>query len=135
MVGTSNRMRVAVPAGGATLMVLVEAMGRINFGTELGDLKGMLHPPQIAGVQHFGWDHFAVDITNASVVAAGLKPTAADGGALASPQFFAGSFSIGGSPLDTFLYLPGWCVDAVPLRAVRGILTTVFAAGCVAWRG
>ncbi|MFG3494664.1 beta-galactosidase family protein [Streptomyces sp. NPDC047928] len=107
---------VAAPAGGARLELLVESMGRVNYGAGLGDRKGVrrvLHTQQLL----HGWTARAVELghgTPERVPWGGAPGDGAPGGAGpggrasggVGPVFHRGVLEVA-EPGDTFLALPG----------------------------
>lgn len=73
----SRTFKVAVPArkAEATLDILVEAMGRVNFGPEVHDRKGIHSPVTLAGAELKGWQIFNLPFDGKMLD--GLKFTAA----------------------------------------------------------
>jgi beta-galactosidase len=93
---------VSVPAGGARVGLLVESMGRVNYGTGLGDRKGVrrvLHTQQSL----HGWSARAVELGHGTPE--GLPWGA--GGEGPGPVFHRGHFEAA-EPADGYLALPGW---------------------------
>ncbi|GAA3241866.1 beta-galactosidase family protein [Actinocorallia longicatena] len=92
---------VATGPGGAALTLIVEAMGRVNYGPVQGEDKGLtggvLHERQ----QVFGWETDPVPLDDLSGLPWG-RPTSSAG-----PSFHRGSFEVD-TPLDAFLSLEGW---------------------------
>ncbi|MCV2364259.1 beta-galactosidase [Paucibacter sp. DJ1R-11] len=86
------------------LEILVEAMGRINFGPLLVDRKGITERVSLNGMTLLGWDHHPLPLRERWVQ--GL-PAAASVAALdpRPGRFFKASFEITGRPADTFLDL------------------------------
>ncbi|WP_084956550.1 glycoside hydrolase family 35 protein [Thermoactinospora rubra] len=87
-------------AGPATVELLVESMGRTNFGPRLGERKG------VDGVLHgrqylHGFSVTAYPLEDVSGVR--FEP----GTAAAPPAFFRGVLEAG-EPADAFVALPGW---------------------------
>ena len=84
------------------LDILVENMGRVNYGRELRDQKGATGI--CFGNQfHFGWDLYALpmdDLTKLNFQPAGAP--------LEGPAFLRGELNIEGVPCDTFLRLDGF---------------------------
>ena len=124
---------VSVPPGTSELYILVENMGRVHFGPDLLDRKGIVEGV-LAGQQTlFGWTHFPLPLDDLSrlrfardlvpeastchperseasrpgpdgtLPAAALPPRAGAQG----PVFYRGRFTVD-EPRDTFLALPGW---------------------------
>ncbi|WP_406193245.1 beta-galactosidase [Kitasatospora sp. NBC_01560] len=104
---------VAVPGPTAVLELLVESMGRVNYGAGLGDRKG------ITGVLHnrqylHGWTADPVpldDGTPGRLPWGAAAPAVADAAAVPAggpvPAFHRGTFEIA-EPADGHLALPGW---------------------------
>ena len=92
---------LTIPPGGATLDILVENMGRINFGPDLLDRKGITGGVLLGEQYLFGWTVFPLPLDDLSRL--GFKPSPASGG----PTFYRGRFTVA-APGDTFLALPGW---------------------------
>jgi beta-galactosidase len=86
-----------------TLDILVENMGRVNYGPKLRDRKG------IRGVRfglqyHFGWQMFPLPMSDLS----SLKFESAEESNISGPVFLKGSLKIDREPNDTFLRLDGF---------------------------
>jgi beta-galactosidase len=96
---------LAVPHGGATLDILVENMGRINFGPDLLDRKGITEGVLLGQQYLFGWTHFPLPLDDLTRLE--FKPSSTTGG----PSFYRGRFTVA-DPGDTFLALPGWTKGA-----------------------
>ncbi|NXT92595.1 BGAL galactosidase, partial [Anhinga rufa] len=94
---------------GDTLDVLLENMGRISFGANTSDFKGLLgnlsldssplsnwliYPLAIDTAIQQGWPHAAL-------------PKSSSGGR-AGPAFYTGTFETPGIAWDTFVTFPGW---------------------------
>ena len=93
----------------ARLEILVENLGRVNYGSKLLDCKGLLDGVRLGSQFHFGWDMYCLTMENMSGLA--WQPAEAWNGL---PQFLRGSLHIEGTPRDTFLRLPefskGFCM-------------------------
>jgi beta-galactosidase len=92
---------LSIPQGGATLDILVENMGRVNFGPDLLDRKGITEGVLLGQQYLFGWTHFPLPLDDLSRLRFGPSSTAG------WPAFYRGRFSVT-DPEDTFLALPGW---------------------------
>jgi beta-galactosidase len=86
------------------LDILVEPMGRINFGPEMADRKGIIAPVKLGGEILKGWEVFNLPLDEAML--AGLKFTGAETGTNV-PAFWRGTFQLE-KPGDTFMDLRGW---------------------------
>lgn len=93
-----------VPRTGATLDVLVENMGGVNYGPRIGAPKGLLGPVTFDGTALHGWDCHPLALDTVDPVP--FAPVA-DSPPEAGPAFHRGTFEVG-TPADTFLSLPGW---------------------------
>ena len=122
VVGTLDRrlrqdsLPLAVPAGGATLDVLVENTGRVNFGPDLvHDWKGLTGIVTFAGQPVSGWAMYPLPLQDSPPIRFGpgvAGPDAAAPGGLAAPTFYRGTFLLDAVG-DTWLDLGGWGKGAV----------------------
>jgi len=88
----------------ARLDILVEPMGRINFGPEMADRKGLIAPVKLAGEALRNWEIFNLPLDDKML--AGLKFTVTKNASNA-PAFWRGTFYLK-TPGDTFLDLRNW---------------------------
>ncbi len=87
--------------GGEPLDVLVENMGRVNFGPRLvDDRKGIVGQVTLAGSELSGWENYPLPMTDLS----GLHFSKSN---LKGPAFLRGQFELS-SLGDTFLDMRGW---------------------------
>lgn len=98
---TEPQVVTAFGPGSHQLDLLVENMGRVNYGFHLHDRKGIT-----LGARHgqqflFGWTIYPLPLEDLSGLQFG--PT----GDLTGPAFFRGRFAVD-EPADTFIALPGW---------------------------
>ncbi|NUR63283.1 MAG: beta-galactosidase [Catenulispora sp.] len=91
-----------VPRAGARLRVLVENLGRVNYGAKLADRKGLIGAVTLNGAPLNGWTSRPLPLTELT----GLHFGEADG-AVVGPVFHRGAFTVD-EPADTFLHLDGW---------------------------
>ena len=85
------------------LDILVENMGRINYGPKLFDRKGILDGIRLGNRYHFGWTHTCLPMDDLSGLTwENMQPW--DG----TPVFLKGHLEIQGQPADTFLRLDGF---------------------------
>ncbi|CAJ1052352.1 beta-galactosidase [Xyrichtys novacula] len=101
---------------GSQVDLLVENMGRINYGKNINDFKGLVSNLSLGANTLQGWTMYSLDIDEA--VSQGLlgetKPTAPPPPptALSLPAFYGGSFIIPDGipdlPQDTYIKLPKW---------------------------
>ena len=113
--GTLDRSRgetsvnVAVNSS-APLDILVEQMGRINYGQRIiGESKGITGGVALAGEDLNGWEIYPLPLDNLKGLS--FKPTAqtkrATGREQTTPTFYRGNFTVT-EPGDTFLDMRGW---------------------------
>ncbi len=102
--GDAKKLSLDIPADGATLDLLVEAMGRVNYGPALVDRKGITGGVTLNGQQFvYDWTVFPIPLDDLSRLA-----FASAAGPIARPAFLRGSFDIADEPLDTYLHMEGW---------------------------
>jgi beta-galactosidase len=83
-------------SGAATLDILVENCGRINYGPDLAnERKGITRAVRLDGGEVLGWQMYAIPVHSPGVLAFGAQRA---GG----PAFYRGAFVLD-SPADTFL--------------------------------
>jgi beta-galactosidase len=87
----------------ATLEILVENMGRVNFGASLLDRKGITGGVTFNEQYQFGWEVFPLPLDDLRK----LRFSAITRSAAAASAFFRATFNVD-EPVDTFLALPGW---------------------------
>ena len=86
---------------GEPLDILVENMGRVNFGPHLvDDRKGIIGRVTFAGSVLIGWENYALPMTNLAALRFTASKTPA-------PAFFRGQFELPALG-DTFLDMRGW---------------------------
>ena len=113
MIGTLDRrlkqdsMQVSLPKGEVTLDLLVENMGRINFGKYLlQNKKGITEKVSFAGSELKGWQMYSLPFADTKT----LKFTAAAAGSKSrneSPVVRKGSFTLS-KVADTYLNMESW---------------------------
>lgn len=97
------------------LDVLVEPMGRINFGPEMADRKGLIAPVKLGGVELKGWEIYNLPLDDKMLAslkfrAAGAPvadPARSESEMGNQPAFWRGTFTLE-KPGDTFLDLHHW---------------------------
>ena len=147
----SANAKIALPAREteAQLDILVEPMGRINFGPEMSDRKGIIAPVKLGGEVLQGWEIFNLPLDDKMV--AGLKfhpgpiilklhPISPEEIATAmrnsAPGFWRGTFNLEKAG-DTFLDLHSWGKGVVWVNGHClsrfwniGPTQTAYAPGC-----
>lgn len=106
--GTLERERgehsicVVAPRAGARLTVLVENLGRVNYGPDLADEKGLLGAVRCDGVPLVGWDCHPLPLDTLDPLRFGPADPCPVG-----PTFHRGTVDLA-DPADTFLRLDNW---------------------------
>ena len=105
----NKRFQVRIPARShpARLEILVEAVGRVNFGAEIFDRKGIHAPVQFTatggeGQELKNWEVFPLPLDTMNFASLKFSPAPPQG-----PAFWRGSFNLPESG-DTFLDVRGW---------------------------
>jgi beta-galactosidase len=110
----TNRFAVPLPARAAParLEILVEEVGRVNFGKEILDHKGLFAPVELVAagageipVELRHWTVSALPLDSAEL--AGLRYEAPGPGRPAGPAFWRGTFAVARTG-DTYLDLRTW---------------------------
>lgn len=99
---SQRSLSVTIPAEGARLDLLVERMGRVNYGPNMADLKGITGDVLLEQRQLYGWQIYPLQLDERVAGLPFARTLRQDG-----PAFYRGSFHID-TPHDTFLALPGW---------------------------
>jgi beta-galactosidase len=111
-VGTVERwdpkpLTVDIPAEGAQLDILVENMGRVNYGPRLKDYKGITEGVRLDNQFLFDWTMYPLPMTHLqSIPFKDIEPEACRLGC-ESPGFYKGEFIVDDAA-DTFIRLEGW---------------------------
>lgn len=101
-----EKEELTIPLGygeSAKLDILVENMGRVNYGPKLRDQKG-IRGVRFLNEYHFGWDMYALDMRNLS----GLEFSENTSSVYDTPVFLKGELEINDEPCDTFIRLTGF---------------------------
>ncbi|XP_062972856.1 beta-galactosidase-1-like protein [Elgaria multicarinata webbii] len=120
---------------GDTLDLLVENMGRINFGANDSDFKGLIHNLTLGSTTLSDWLIYPLDIDSA--VAHAWPPSAPQNNGTTGPAFYTGVFTTPGISEDTYVKLPGWSKGQLWINGfnlgrfwpVRGPQQTLFVPG------
>ncbi len=99
-----NSLEIPSSASGRPVLdILVEAMGRINFGPRLIDRKGITEWVSLRGVTLAEWEIYPLPCGPSFLN--GLR--FADADSVTAPAFFRGKFTVS-NPGDTYLDMSGW---------------------------
>ena len=110
----SRNYRVQLPARTqpATLDILVEAMGRVNFGVEVHDRKGIHGPVTLAvpgkeRTELRGWEIFRLPLDSGMLSALKFEETHTSHASAAAPAFWRATVKVD-EPGDCFLDMRPW---------------------------
>lgn len=92
-----------VPPGGVELTILVENMGRINYGPQMKDAKGITEGVRFGLPFLFDWTVRPLPLDDLSKLSFGDVSGSQDN----QPSFYKGEFEVD-EPADTFLSMKGW---------------------------
>ncbi|GAB1867156.1 Beta-galactosidase [Camponotus japonicus] len=92
---------------GHRLSLLVENQGRLNFGNEIHDLKGVSNVT-LSGTPLINWNMTGYAFSDVSFLQDVMTIDIESGTLIDGPVFLRGRFTITGQPLDTFLDTTGW---------------------------
>lgn len=100
----NDEVRVTVqPGSSVKISLLVENLGRVNYGVTMSDNRKGLPGGARLGQQYlFGWTMYPLTMDDLS----GLRFV--DGAQADCPVFLRGELEISGEPADTFIRLPGF---------------------------
>ncbi|MCD7775646.1 MAG: beta-galactosidase [Clostridiales bacterium] len=94
-----------VPAEGLDLSILVENMGRVSFGQELKDYKGITDSVRLGQTFVYNWTAYPLPLDNLSAIDWKAE---SDMIMFDHPTFFKAQFIIEETPSDTFVKLPAF---------------------------
>lgn len=109
---------------GDTLDIVVENMGRVNFGSKINDYKGILSNLILGKDVLTNWSMFPLDIDGAITRgwphSGNVKlTTPVKNGPMRGPMFYTGTFQTNGLAWDTFLKLHDWTKGQVWINGVN----------------
>ena len=96
----SNERAIALPRASGELLVVVEDQGRVNYGTRIGEHKGIIGGAALDGEPVLGWSATTVDLD--------LVPGLALGGETGVGPFVARADFELDEPADLHLRTDGW---------------------------
>lgn len=99
-----------IPAEGATLDIIVENMGRVNYGPHLKDYKGITEGVRMNNQFLYDWTIYPLPLDNTASVPFGRIPESNP--RQDRPVFYRGEFTAD-SLGDTFVRLDGWSKGVV----------------------
>eukprot|EP01061_Rhynchopus_euleeides_P023488 TRINITY_DN38226_c0_g1_i1.p1 TRINITY_DN38226_c0_g1~~TRINITY_DN38226_c0_g1_i1.p1 ORF type:complete len:791 (+),score=287.48 TRINITY_DN38226_c0_g1_i1:237-2375(+) len=96
---------------GDTVSILVEAMGRLNFGTGMWDPKGIatdisLDGTPITPLAQGAWQAVPITLNYSDIMRVPFQSIA--GAVTAGPNLLKGTLQVAGTPKDTYISTLGW---------------------------
>lgn len=107
---SSKKVSFEIPEGGARLRVLVENMGRINYGPYLADRKGVTEGIRHGNQYLYDWTVWTLPLNDLSPI---CFTAIHDAEATSGPAFYRAQLELAAPPADTFLKLAGWSKGVV----------------------
>lgn len=103
--GDKKSVAVEISGESAELTILVENMGRVNYGPQLADKKGIVGGVRLGQQFLYHWAHYPLPLGNveAAVFSPSEKPKFRK-----RPQLLRTTLRISGPPADTFVKLGGF---------------------------
>jgi len=102
---------ITLPAGRGTLSLLVEDLGRVDYGPRIGEPKGIIAPAFLDGEELKQWSVLPLDLARFDVITDALDSMAANASenskTLPGPAFARGEFDLA-EPSDLFLDTSTW---------------------------
>ncbi|KAJ5109855.1 hypothetical protein N7532_002500 [Penicillium argentinense] len=138
---TPNKVNIDLKKGD-TLDMLIENMGRVNYGPRIVDQrKGVVGDISVSGEVLFDWEIYSLPLSSPLSSSSAKTSAIRKLSNISSPAFFSGTFNmttIG----DTFLELPGWTKGVVWVNGVNlgrywviGPQQTLYLPGCYLRQG
>ncbi|MDN6793792.1 MAG: beta-galactosidase [Propionibacterium sp.] len=108
-VGVLERMdhdtTLAIPAGTRRLDLLVEDLGRVDYGPRIGEAKGLVGGVRVEGCTPTQWETICPDLARVPLVEQALTPGTVD--TVTAPTFLSGHVELE-EAADLFLDTEGW---------------------------
>lgn len=101
-----------VPAGGAELLILVENMGRVNYGPYLKDRKGITEGVRLGFQFLFDWTIYPLPMEELSRLSYSAAAGADSAGEREHPYFYRSYLTVS-ETADTFIDMSGWTKGVV----------------------
>ncbi|WP_345762007.1 glycoside hydrolase family 35 protein [Diaminobutyricibacter sp. McL0608] len=98
---------ITVPAGAGTLRLLVEDLGRVDYGNRIGEAKGLIGAGRLGGSDLGPWAVLPLDLGRFAEITEALDSGDPVYGGLAGPAFARGEFTLD-EAADLFLDTSGW---------------------------
>ena len=99
-------LSVSIPSGATDLDIVVENMGRINYGSLINDSKGILGMVELDGKELTQWVSKSIPLNDTALIP--FQPLNGTSRPPNSTVFFRGTFRFDGQTYDTFLNVSGW---------------------------
>ena len=100
-----QHIRVEIPAEGAVLTILVDNMGRVNYGPDLTDRKGLIGKVRLGGQFLYHWQSWLLPLTNPGACGYNTDQKLKF---RKRPLWLRAVLELTEEPRDTFVSLPGF---------------------------
>ena len=111
MIGVLSRDQhekaIILPPGRGTVSLLVEDLGRVDYGPRIGEPKGLMGPARLSGREVNRWGVLPLDLSRFDVITAALDSAAARPRTPPGPMFARGEFHLD-EPADLYLDTSSW---------------------------
>ena len=98
---------ITLPPGRGTVSLLVEDLGRVDYGPRIGEPKGLIGPAWLDGREVDRWRVLPLDLSRFDAIAAALDSAAALPRTPPGPMFARGEFHLD-EPADLYLDTSSW---------------------------
>lgn len=98
---------LSIPPEGARLDILVENMGRINYGPQLNDPKGITEGVLLDRQFQYGWTIYPLPLDSLTELSFGAVDSNASNFCASGPAFYRGELHVD-AVADTYVRLDGW---------------------------
>ena len=98
---------IILPPGRGTVSLLVEDLGRVDYGPRIGEPKGLMGPARLSGREVNRWGVLPLDLSRFDVITAALDSAAARPRTPPGPMFARGEFHLD-EPADLYLDTSSW---------------------------
>ena len=115
---STGGLRLPQGSSGQEMSILVENMGRLNYGGGMKDPKGITEAVTVDGVNvtgpagdtaHGGWNVYSLPLKSASIESLQWRNATSPSDIKAGPRFFRGSLPLSDGLADTYLSTRGLC--------------------------
>ncbi len=128
---------ITLPPSRGTVSLLLEDQGRVNYGSRIGEPKGLIGPARLGADELSGWRILPLDLGSLGSVSAALDGGVRGADSLVGPIFARARFSAS-APVDLFIDTSSWGKGVVWINGFclgrywsRGPQTTLYVPGAI----